>query len=43
MINGGHGFKCPILDNHVKQFLDLHLRGIAAEIVTTPIVVEERR
>lgn len=43
MTNGGHGFKSPILDDRVKQFLDLHLRGIAAEIVTTPIVVEERR
>ncbi len=41
--NGCHGFKSTILDDRVKQFLDLHLRGIAAEIATTPIVVEERR
>jgi len=40
MTNGGHGFKSPLLDERVKQFLDLHLRGIAAEIVTSPIVIE---
>jgi dipeptidyl aminopeptidase/acylaminoacyl peptidase len=43
MTNGGHGFKSPMLDERVNQFLDLHLRGIAAEIVTAPIVVEERK
>jgi acetyl esterase/lipase len=43
MTNGGHGFKSTILDERVKQFLDLHLRGIAAEIVTPPIVVEARK
>jgi acetyl esterase/lipase len=43
MTNGGHGFKSPILDERVKQFLDLHLRSISAEIVTPPIVVEERK
>lgn len=43
MTNGGHGFKSPVLDDRVKQFLDLHLRGIAAEIITSPIMVEERR
>lgn len=43
MTNGGHGFASPILDTRVKQFLDLHLRDVAAEIVTPPIVVEERR
>jgi acetyl esterase/lipase len=42
MTNGGHGFKSPILDERVKQFFDLHLRGIAAEIVPTPIFVEGR-
>lgn len=42
MTNGGHGFKSPILDGRVKQFLDLHLRGIAAEIITSPVVVEGR-
>jgi acetyl esterase/lipase len=42
MTNGGHGFKSPLLDERVKQFLDLHLRGVAAEIVTPPIVVEEK-
>lgn len=40
MTNGGHGFRSPILDERVKQFLDLHLRGIPAEIVTSPIVTE---
>ena len=42
MTNGGHGFKSPILDERVKQFFDLHLHGIAAEIVPTPIFVEGR-
>lgn len=42
MTNGGHGFKSPVLDDRVKQFLDLHLRGIAAEIITSPVVVEGR-
>lgn len=42
MTNGGHGFKSPILDERVKQFFDLHLRGIPAEIVPTPIFVEGR-
>ncbi|WP_146851063.1 alpha/beta hydrolase fold domain-containing protein [Brevifollis gellanilyticus] len=40
MTNGGHGFRSPILDERVKQFFDLHLRGIPAEIVTSPIMVE---
>lgn len=40
MTNGGHGFRSPILDERVKLFFDLHLRGIAAEIVPTPIVIE---
>jgi acetyl esterase/lipase len=39
MTNGGHGFQSPILDERVRQFLDLHLRGIASEIQTTPIDV----
>jgi len=39
MTNGGHGFQSPVLDERVKQFLDLHLRGMAAEIQTTPINV----
>lgn len=42
-INGDHGFKSAIVDNRVKQFLDLHLRVIAAGIVTTLIVKKERR
>ncbi len=40
MTNGGHGFRSPILDERVKQFFDLHLRGIPAEIVPTPIVID---
>ena len=39
MTNGGHGFKSPLLDERVKQFLDLHLRGIKADIQTPPIPV----
>jgi dipeptidyl aminopeptidase/acylaminoacyl peptidase len=40
MTGGGHGFRSPELDARVKQFLDLHLRGIQTEIVTTPIVMQ---
>lgn len=43
MTGGGHGFRSPLLDERVKQFLDLHLRGIPSEITTTPIPVESRR
>ncbi len=43
MTNGGHGFRSPILDERVKQFFDLYLRDVAAEIVTPEIVVEERK
>ncbi len=43
MTGGGHGFRSPLLDERVKQFLDLHLRGIPAQITTTPISVESRR
>ena len=43
MTNGGHGFRHADLDQRVKQFLDLHLRGIPAEIATTPIEVTEAR
>jgi acetyl esterase/lipase len=39
MTNGGHGFKSPVLDERVKQFIDLHLRGIKSELQTTPINV----
>jgi len=43
MTNGGHGFRHELLDQRVKQFLDLHLRGIESKIETTPIVMEESR
>lgn len=42
MTNAAHGFRSPLLDERVQQFFDLHLRGIPAEIVTSPIVVEGR-
>lgn len=43
MTNGGHGFRHELLDQRVKQFLDLNLRGIESKIETTPIVMEESR
>lgn len=43
MTNGGHGFRSPILDERVKQFFDLYLRDVSAEIVTPEIAVEERK
>ncbi len=42
MTNGGHGFQSPVLDERVKQFLDLHLRKITTEIQSTPINVTAR-
>lgn len=42
MTHGGHGFRSPELDARVAQFLDLHLRGIQAEIRTPPILMEPR-
>lgn len=42
MTNGGHGFQSAVLDERVKQFLDLHLRGIKSELQTTPINVAAR-
>jgi acetyl esterase/lipase len=42
MTNGGHGFQSPVLDERVKQFLDLHLRKIITEIQSTPINVTAR-
>jgi acetyl esterase/lipase len=42
MTDGGHGFQSPVLDERVRQFLDLHLRGIAVEIQTPPIRVEKK-
>lgn len=43
MTHGGHGFRSPILDERVKQFFDLYLRDVSAEIVTPEILVEERK
>ena len=40
MTGGGHGFQSPTLYDRVQKFLDLHLRGIEAEIVTTPIAIQ---
>ena len=43
MTNGGHGFRSPDLDQRVEKFLDKHLRGVAADISTEAIIVEERK
>jgi acetyl esterase/lipase len=42
MTDAGHGFKSEILDGRIKQFLDLHLRGVSSDIDTTPIVVKPK-
>ncbi|OYV03349.1 MAG: carboxylesterase, partial [Verrucomicrobiales bacterium VVV1] len=42
MTNGGHGFKSPVLDERIKQFLDLHLRGIKSDLQTPPISMSAR-
>ena len=39
MTGGGHGFRSAELDHRIEQFFDLHLRGVRAEIATTPIDV----
>ena len=43
MTNGGHGFRSEELDKRVKQFLDLHLRGVKTEISTAAILTEARK
>ncbi len=40
MTGGGHGFRSSDLDARVKQFFDLHLRGVPGEISTAPIPSE---
>lgn len=42
MTNGGHGFRSEELDHRVKQFLDLHLRGVKSDISAAPIPTEAR-
>jgi acetyl esterase/lipase len=42
MTGAGHGFRSEELDKRVRQFFDLHLRGIPAEISTEPIPAEAR-
>lgn len=42
MTNGGHGFRSEELDQRVKQFLDLHLRGVKSDISAAPIPTEAR-
>lgn len=39
MTGGGHGFRSSLLDERLKQFFDLHLRGIESKIDTAPIEV----
>ena len=43
MTNGGHGFRSEILDHRLKQFFDLHLRGIESKIESTPIPVSPQK
>lgn len=43
MTDGGHGFRAEELDKRVKQFFDLHLRGVKSEISAAPIAVEPRK
>jgi acetyl esterase/lipase len=35
--DGGHGFRSAEVDRRVRQFFDLHLRGIRADISTEPV------
>lgn len=37
MQGAGHGFASPELNRRIRQFLDLHLRGVPAEISSEPI------
>jgi acetyl esterase/lipase len=43
MEGGGHGFQSGELDKRLRAFLDKHLRGVEAEIPSTPIPVTPRR
>lgn len=42
MTGGGHGFRSEVLDARLKQFFDLHLRGVESKIETTPIVMDAK-
>ena len=42
MTGGGHGFRSEELDRRVKQFLDLHLRGLKSDIPAGAIAVPGR-
>ena len=41
MTDAGHGFGSPELNNRVRQFFDMHLRGIPSEISSEPIPLPE--
>lgn len=43
MVNGGHGFRSPELDQRIEKFFEKHLRGIPSEISTAPITLEPKR
>jgi acetyl esterase/lipase len=40
MTGAGHGFRSAELDIRIARFFDVHLRGVKAEIATTPIAIE---
>jgi acetyl esterase/lipase len=42
MTDAGHGFRNKDLDVRVKQFFDLHLRDVPADISTTPITLQSK-
>jgi acetyl esterase/lipase len=39
MTDAGHGFGSPELDRRLRQFFDMHLRGIKSEISSQPIPI----
>lgn len=42
MTDAGHGFRDPVLDKRLAQFLDVHLRGIQTDIETNPILIRAK-
>ena len=43
MTDAGHGFGSPELNERVRQFFDLHLRGIPSDISSEPIPLPSQR
>lgn len=41
--SAGHGFNSSVVEERVKQFFAMHLRGVKSEIASTPVANEPRK